>query len=63
MARPALEVAEIFRRHGPAYRAAQGPALAPGQRRVRAAIETCRTAALGGHVEECDRCGHRTIAE
>ncbi len=62
MPRPALEVADIFRRHGPAYRAAQGPALSPGQRRVMQAIEACRTAALGGHVEQCDQCGHRTIA-
>jgi hypothetical protein len=62
MPRPGLEVADIFRRHGAAYRAAQGTALAPGQRRVMAAIETCRTAALGGHVEECDQCGYRTTA-
>jgi hypothetical protein len=63
MPRPALEVADLFRRHGPAYRAAQGTALAPGQRRVMQAIETCRTAALGGHVEQCDQCGHRTTVE
>ena len=62
MPRPALEVADIFRRHGPAYRAAQGPALSPGQRRVMEAIEACRTAALGGHLERCDACGHERPA-
>ena len=56
MPRPALEVADIFRRHGPAYRAA----LSPGQRRGMQAIAAGRTAALGGHVEACDPCGHRT---
>ena len=54
--RPALEVADIFRRHGEAFRAAQGDRLTRVQRRVMAAIEACRTAALGGHVEQCDRC-------
>src|SRR5919204_3469751 len=56
--RPALEVADIFRRHGEAFRAVQGNRLSSEQRRVMTAIEVCRTAALGGHVEMCDRCGH-----
>jgi hypothetical protein len=60
--RPALEVADIFRRHGDAFRAAQGSRLSPDQRRVMAAIEVCRTAALGGHVEQCDDCGLVRIA-
>ena len=55
--RPALEVADIFRRHGEAFRAAQGGRLLPEQRRVMAAIAACRTATLGGHVERCDDCG------
>jgi hypothetical protein len=58
--RPTLEVADIFRRYGDAYR--QQESLSPAQRRVMGAIETCRTAALGGHVEECDACGHQRIA-
>jgi hypothetical protein len=60
--RPALEVADIFRRHGDAFRAAQGGRLLPDQRRVMAAIEACRTAALGGHVEQCDDCGMVRVA-
>jgi hypothetical protein len=60
--RPTLEVAEIFRRYGDAYREAAGPALSTAQRRVMTAIETCRTAARGGHVEQCDACGHQRIA-
>ena len=60
--RPALEVADIFRRHGDAFRAAQHGRLLPDQRRVMAAIEACRTAALGGHVEQCDDCGMVRIA-
>jgi Putative transposase/Transposase zinc-binding domain len=62
MGRPALEVAEIFRIHGPAYREAQGNAMSSPQRRVMRAIEICRTAVLGGHVDQCDRCGHRRIS-
>ena len=57
-----LEVAEIFRQHGPAFRQTHAEALSRGQRRVMSAIERCRTAALGGHVEQCDACGHRRIA-
>ncbi len=53
----ALEVADIFRRHGEAYRRAHAEQLGRGARRVMAAIETCRTAALGGHAERCAACG------
>jgi hypothetical protein len=60
--RPALEVADIFRRHGGAYRAEQAGSLSRGQRRVMAAIEACRTAALGGHVESCEGCGETRVA-
>jgi hypothetical protein len=60
--RPALEVADIFRRHGDAFRAVQGARLSSDQRRVMAAIEACRTATLGGHVERCDDCGLVRIA-
>jgi hypothetical protein len=60
--RPVLEVADIFRRHGEAFRVAQGSRLLPDQRRVMAAIEACRTATLGGHVEQCDDCGQVRIA-
>ena len=51
---PALEVADIFRRHGEAYRQAHAGHLGRAERRVMGAIEACRTAALGGHVERCD---------
>src|SRR5271169_1915165 len=54
---PALEVADVFRRYGEAYRRAHGAQLGRGARRVMAAIETCRTAALGGHAERCAACG------
>jgi hypothetical protein len=60
--RPTLEVADIFRRYGDAYRQQVGGSLSTAQRRVMTAIETCRTAALGGHVEQCDACGHQRIA-
>jgi hypothetical protein len=62
MSRPRLEVADIFRRHGAAWRAVNEGHLSLGQRRVMTAIELCRTAALGGHVERCDDCGHTRIA-
>ena len=58
----ALEVADIFRHAGPTYRQHHATALSRGQRRVMSAIERCRTAALGGHVEQCDTCGHLRIA-
>jgi len=57
-----LEVADIFRRFGPAYRQTHAETLGRAQRRVMSAIELCRTAALGGHVEQCDCCGHQRIA-
>ena len=60
MARPPLDVAEVFRRYGAAYRDAH--VLTGGQRRVMRAIEACRTAALGGHLERCDACGHERPA-
>ncbi|MER8672294.1 IS91 family transposase [Mesorhizobium sp. M1156] len=62
MARSGPEVADIFRRYGEAYRAQHDAQLSIAQRRVMTAIELCRTAALGGHVEQCDHCGHRRIA-
>jgi hypothetical protein len=60
--KPALEVADIFRRHGAAYRDDQAATLSNSQRRVMAAIETCRTSALGGHVERCADCGEVRIS-
>jgi hypothetical protein len=58
MDRPKLEVADIFRRYGEAYRQQHGASLSTAQRRVMTSIELCRTAALGGHLERCDQCGH-----
>ncbi len=60
--RGALEVADVFRRHGAAYRDAHAGHLSDGQRRVMGAIEACRSATLGGHVEQCDGCGEIRIA-
>jgi Putative transposase/Transposase zinc-binding domain len=60
--RPTLEVADIFRRHGPAWRTAHAGHVSLAQLKVMSAIETCRTAALGGHVEGCEACGHTRIA-
>jgi len=59
-----LEVADIFRDHGPAWRDANRGHVSLGQMKVMSAIESCRTAALGGHVARCenDACGHTTIA-
>ena len=62
MAQSGLEVADIFRRHGPAWRAAHAGHVGLDKLRVMSAIETCRTAALGGHVEGCRDCGHTRIA-
>jgi len=62
MPRPKLEVADVFRRYGAAYRQQHAGSLSRGQRRVMSAIELCRTAALGGHLEECDCCGHQRPA-
>lgn len=60
--RGTLEVADIFRRHGAGFRAAQAGHLSLGQRKVMGAIEACRSAALGGHIEQCDDCGQVRIA-
>jgi Putative transposase/Transposase zinc-binding domain len=61
MDRPKLEVADIFRRYGEAYREKHGASMSTAQRRVMTAIEVCRTAALGGQIEQCDQCGHQRI--
>ncbi len=57
-----LEVADVFRAHGPAWRKARAGRLSLGQLKVMSAIETCRTAALGGHLAACQKCGHNHIA-
>ena len=62
MVRPALEVADIFRVHGPAWRQAQQGHLSLGQLKVMSAIEQCRRAALGGHSLQCPACDHLQIA-
>ena len=62
MPRPALEVADIFRDHGAAWRRANAGHVSLGQMKVMTAIERCRTAALGGHVAACERCEHVQIA-
>jgi hypothetical protein len=62
MARPTLEVADIFRAHGPAWRRANAGHVSLGQLKVMSAIEHCRTAALGGHVTRCEKCAHEHIA-
>ena len=60
--RSELEVADIFRRHGHAYRSANDGHIGRVERRVMSAIELCRTAALGGHVEACEDCAHTRVA-
>jgi hypothetical protein len=62
MPRPALEVADIFRDHGPAWRKANAGHVSLDQLKVMSAIESCRTAALGGHVARCEKCSHTLIA-
>ena len=62
MPRESLEVADIFRAHGPAWRQARAGHLSLGQLKVMSAIEQCRTAALGGHVAACQDCAHIRIA-
>jgi hypothetical protein len=62
MARPALEVADVFRDHGPAWRQANAGHVSLDQLKVMSAIERCRTAALGGHVERCEDCAYTNIA-
>jgi hypothetical protein len=62
MSRPALEVADIFRDHGVAWRSANAGHVSLDQMKVMSAIERCRTAALGGHVARCEDCAHTVIA-
>ncbi len=62
MSRPALEVADIFRACGDAWRTANAGHISLGQLKAMAAIERCRTAALGGHVKRCEDCAHEHIA-
>jgi len=62
MSRPALEVADILRDHGAAWRRANAGHVSLGQMKVMSAIERCRTAALGGHVARCEDCAHTVIA-
>src|SRR6202171_4041544 len=62
MSPPSLEVADIFRDHGAAWRRANAGHVSLGQLKVMSAIERCRTAALGGHVGRCEKCAHTVIA-
>ncbi len=62
MARLVLEVADIFRNHGAAWRKANAGHVSLGQLKVMSAIEHCRTAVLGGHVLRCEDCSHTVIA-
>ncbi len=62
MVRPRLEVADVFRAHGTAWRKANAGHVSLTQLKVMSAIETCRTSALGGHVERCEDCAHERIA-
>jgi hypothetical protein len=62
MPREGLEVADIFRAHGPAWRRIRAGHLSLGQLKVMSAIERCRTAALGGHIARCEDCAHTVIA-
>jgi len=62
VSRPRLEVADVFHHHGAAWRRANAGHLSLGQLQVMSAIEHCRSAVLGGHVERCEDCGHSRIA-
>ncbi|HEX6010463.1 MAG TPA: IS91 family transposase [Geminicoccaceae bacterium] len=62
MRRPRLEVADIFRHHGAAWRRANAGHVSLGQLQVMSAVVSCRTATLGGHVAACEDCGHTQIA-
>ena len=62
MAQPPLEVADVFRAHGATWREANAGHVSLDQLKVMSAIETCRTAALGGHVERCEDCAHERVA-
>jgi hypothetical protein len=62
VSRPELEVADIFREHGAAWRRANAGHVSLGQLKAMSAIERCRTAALGGHVARCEGCAHEVIS-
>ena len=62
MTKPRFEVADVLRKHGDAFLDRYGDGLSFRQRRAVRAITECRTAALGGHVEECERCAYQQIA-
>lgn len=62
MSRPKLELADIFRDCGAQYRKLNGPSMPREQWRAMRAIETCRTAILGGHIDQCDSCNHQRIS-
>ena len=62
MNRPTLEVGEIIRKYTPAFLDRYDSVLSTEQRRVLKDLALCRTAALGGHVEECDQCGQQRIS-
>lgn len=62
MPRPSLELADIFRTHGPAWRQANAGHVSLTQLKVMSSIEACRTEALGGHVAGCAKCGHHHVA-
>jgi hypothetical protein len=62
VSRPTIELADIFRHYGPAWRNANAGQVSLAQLKVMSAIESCRTAALGGHVERCEDCAHVRIA-
>jgi hypothetical protein len=62
MKAPALELGDIFRLHGPAYLTTFGDSLSHEKKKALRAIAVCRTAALGGHVDQCDQCGYRKIS-
>src|SRR5215472_1657500 len=62
LTRPTLEVADILREYTPAFLEVYGDTISPQQRRVLRDLARCRTAALGGHLECCDHCGHQRPA-
>jgi Transposase zinc-binding domain/Putative transposase len=62
LSRPTVEVADIFRHRGPAWRASHAGHVSLGRLKVMSAIERCRTAALGGHVERCESCAHLRVS-
>ncbi len=62
MSQPPWEVADVFRQYGAAYQQAHGSSLSPDLMRVMNAIEVCRTAALGGHIDGCPECGESQIS-